>query len=87
MAKATVWHTPYLSLEGIKWVDLGGNTKYTKGNMNRCNVKLYGGIHKTKVGLEVLRVSKCQNSFDARYEISFYFFNSKNNTLWRKENI
>jgi hypothetical protein len=71
-----------LSLEGIEWVDLGGNTKYTKGNMNRCNVKLYGGgKHKTKLGLEVLRVSKCQNSFDARYEILFYFLNSKNKIL------
>jgi hypothetical protein len=73
MAKATVWHTPCLSLEGIEWVDLGGNTKYTKGNMNCGNVKLYGGKHKTKVGLEVLKVSKCQNSFDTRYEILFYF--------------
>jgi hypothetical protein len=71
-----------LSLEGIEWVDLGGNTKYTKENMNGCNVvKLDGGKHKTKVGLEVLRVSKCQNSFDARYEILFYFLNSKKKTL------
>jgi hypothetical protein len=49
-------------------------------------VKLYGGKHKTKVGLEVLRVSKCQNSFDTRYEILFYFLKFKEQNIVKKGN-